>query len=308
MTDSEHKPNIVTDIPRLPPRPPEMHKGQAGHVAIIAGSRGMSGAAVLSGLGALRGGAGLVRVCTPESVQPIVAAGEPCLMTVLLPETREGLLDGLEALDQTWAHALAVGPGLGQSPRLQGLLWKLVESADVPLVIDADGLNNLAGEASSSDETRRRWRGLPDRPTIITPHPGEMARLRKSCGLPELKGNDDQTRLRIAHEFASYADIVVVLKGHRTVVCTRDEAYVNTTGNSGMATGGMGDVLTGLIAALLAQGLSAFDAARLGVYCHAAAADLLARQIGPFGYLAREVADALPAVLEQAARSPIGFK
>ena len=135
-----------------------------------------------------------------------------------------------------------------------------------------------------------------------------MARLRKAAGLADLRGDDDNTRLRIAHEYACYAGAAVVLKGHRTVVCTRDRAYVNTTGNPGMATGGMGDVLTGLIAALLGQALDAFDAARLGVYCHGLAADICATRIGPVGYLARDVAEMLPVALARSANARMGFK
>jgi NAD(P)H-hydrate epimerase len=135
-----------------------------------------------------------------------------------------------------------------------------------------------------------------------------MARLREAAGLPELMGSDDDTRLRIAHEYAQLTGLTVVLKGHRTVVCTPNEAYVNTTGNPGMATGGMGDVLTGLIAALLAQGLNAYDGARLAVHCHGLAADMCAKRIGPVGYLARDVAETLPAALARASNARIGFK
>jgi ADP-dependent NAD(P)H-hydrate dehydratase len=317
MQSAESRPTIVANVPRMPERPADMHKGQAGHVAIIAGSRGMSGAACLAGLAALRGGAGLVRVYSPESVQPIVAASEPSLMTVPLEETVAGDLMAAPAmlwlhLGRDWPHAVAVGPGLGQSDALRELLIGapgaakpgLLGTFEKPMVIDADGLNNLANLGPKA----RWWESRTDRPTVITPHPGEMARLRSGAGLAELRGSDDQTRLRIAHEFASLSETVVVLKGHRTVVCTIDRAYINTTGNPGMATGGMGDVLTGLIAALLAQGLSAFDAACLGVHAHGRAADLLAKQIGPAGYLAREVADLLPAALAEASRTPMGFK
>jgi NAD(P)H-hydrate epimerase len=309
MTDSAQMPQVVSDVPVLPPRAAETHKGESGHVAIIAGSRGMSGAACLAGLGALRGGAGLVRVLTPVSTQPIVAGSEPSLMTVPLPETKAGQLspaaaDLLDKMAFQWAHVVAIGPGLGASPGPDSDLAKLVAytlGAARQVVVDADALNAMP-------ELLHQWTAACAQPPVLTPHPGEMARLRRGAGLAELKAAGEEARLRLAHEYAVLSKAVVVLKGHRTIVATPRQAYVNTTGNPGMATGGMGDVLTGLLAALLGQGLSPFDAARLAVYAHGAAADQLARQIGPRGYLAREVADALPTALAEASRPPIGFK
>ncbi len=302
---STNLPPLMTDVPRLAPRPATMHKGQAGHVAIIAGSRGMSGAAVLSALGALRGGAGLTRVYCARSIQPVIATSEPCLMSVPLEEDDDGRLAARptdERLDLGWAHAVAIGPGLGQSARLRDLITSVIANSAGPLLVDADGLNNVAPLGD------KVWLPRASRPTVITPHPGEMARLRHGVGLPDLHGDDDDTRLRMSHEYASRTGVTVVLKGYRTVVCTPSAAYINTTGNPGMAAGGMGDVLTGFIAALLGQGLAPFDAARLGVYCHGLAADYCKREVGPVGYLAREVADNLPAALAEAGRSPIGFK
>ncbi len=304
MTKRKEPPTPIGDIPRLPPRPDTTHKAQAGRIAIVAGSRGMSGAACLSALGALRGGAGLVRVCCVQSIQPIVAASEPCLMTVALAEDAEGricpeavplLLDSLK-----WADVAAVGPGLGQSDGVAEVVSAVLAEFDGPLVIDADGLNTIT-------PLPQWWSKRQRRPTVITPHPGEMARLRSGAGLDPASEQTDQARLATAFEFAALSATVVVLKGHRTVVCTPDQSYINTTGNPGMATGGMGDVLTGLIGALLGQGLSAFDAARLAVYCHGAAANQCAQQIAPVGYLAREVADALPAALARASRPSVGF-
>jgi NAD(P)H-hydrate epimerase len=297
-------PRVVEDVPEFPARPVAMHKGAAGKVAIIAGSRGMSGAAILAGLGALRGGAGLVRVYCPESVQSIVAASEPCFMTVPLPEDDAGRIAGGDVaamLDVKWPTVVAVGPGLGVTAELGKLVADVLHAFPGPVVVDADGLNNLAARGPQPGIARAT------RATIITPHPGEMARLRQGAGLPPLTGDDDETRVRIAHEYACFSQCVVVLKGQRTVVCTPSDAYINTTGNPGMATGGMGDVLTGLLTALLGQGLSAFDAARLGVYCHGLAADFCHKEIGPVGYLAREVADLLPAALTHAARPRVGF-
>jgi len=307
MVDAPPPPTPTSDVPTLPPRDDATHKGQVGRVAIIAGSRGMSGAACLSGLGALRGGAGLVRVLSPASVQPIVAASDPCLMTVPLPETESGQIKretrALVLEDSLrWATVVAIGPGIGQLDELAWVVRDVLDMFGGALVVDADGLNNVAPGGPGV------WSARRNRPTVLTPHPGEMARLRKSAGLGDLSGDDDQTRLRIAHEYACCADVTVVLKGHRTVVATREAAYVNTTGNPGMATGGMGDVLTGFIAALLGQGLGPFDAARLGVHCHGLAADLCAKRIGAVGYLARDVAEMLPAALAQVSGLRMGFK
>ena len=305
MPDSTLPPTPTSDIPTLKPREATTHKGQVGRVAIIAGSRGMSGAAILAGLGALRGGAGLVQIYCPESVQPIIAASEPCFMTVPLGETMDGQLapstaETIKELHE-WATSLAIGPGIGVSHQTAELLWSVIEESERPTVVDADGLNNMAGYPRGDLDC------LGETPTVVTPHPGEMARLRKAAGMGALDG-DDETRLRIAHEFSRHSGATVVLKGHRTVVCTKDQAFINTTGNPGMATGGMGDVLTGLIAALLGQGLGPYDAARLGVYCHGLAADTCAKRIGPVGYLARDVAEMLPPALAQASGSRMGFK
>ena len=308
-------PALTTDVPPRPQRPETTHKGQAGHVAIIAGSRGMSGAAVLCGLGALRGGAGLVRVLCPEEIQPIVAASESCYMTVPITPAEAGTpgMNGkLQQQVYSWATAVAVGPGLGLGDLALNNATEWVEKCSMPLVMDADALNALAARAGSSPTAASRacgawWGFRQGRPTVITPHPGEMARLRRAAGLPDRSFDSDDARLAVAHEYATLSGAVVVLKGCRTVVFTKDQAYINTTGNAGMASGGMGDVLTGLIAALIAQGMTPFDAARLGVFAHGLAADHLAERIAPVGYLAREVADALPAALAAASRPRVGF-
>lgn len=305
MPTTSGLPVPTSELPVLPPRADNTHKGQVGRVAIIAGSRNMSGAAVLCGLGALRGGAGLVRVYTAASAQAIVAASEPSLMTVGVPDSELGsmrqVLVSLVNLD--WPSVLAIGPGIGQSSELAKCIAPLIDQFRGSVVLDADALNNIVGQ-SREDWLNRRPKNL-----IITPHPGEMERLRRGMGLGEDPiPEEDSARLRIAVEFARLTETTVVLKGRHTVVCTADRAYVNQTGNPGMATGGMGDVLTGLIAALLGQGLSPFDAARLAVHVHGAAADRLALRIGPFGYLAREVADAVPVVLAEVTRPQMGFR
>ncbi|MFO0838681.1 MAG: NAD(P)H-hydrate dehydratase [Phycisphaerae bacterium] len=294
-------------VPALAARSPNVHKGDVGRVAIFAGSRGMSGAALLCASGALRGGAGLVRVLTAASVQSTIAAGEPCCMSQSLNEDDSGRIDRpdenivRESLE--WADVVAVGPGLGQSPTLGRLVADIVRQAPRPCVIDADGLNNLA-------QVAEWWRRNSKVPRVLTPHPGEMRRLLDSAGRADIEiGRTDESRIAAAHALSRLADAIVILKGHRTVVCAPHAAYVNQTGNAGMATGGMGDVLTGLIAALIGQKMSPFDASRLAVHVHGAAADRLAKHLAPVGYLAREVADAIPAALsEHVDRPRFGFR
>lgn len=298
----------VTELPRLSPRPADSHKGRNGRVAILAGSRGMSGAALLAGRGALRGGAGLVQVAAPRSVQPILAAAEPCLMTRPLDEDGFGCLS-LRACDALpdllgWANVMAAGPGLGVGDGVAGVIDVLLVAAQVPIVLDADALNVLARRPNW-------WTARGAAPLVLTPHPGEFERLARGAGASAGAATAQsavETRVEQAVAFASKTGCVVVLKGYQTVVAAADRCFVNETGNPGMATGGMGDVLTGLIAALIGQGLAPFDAAVLATHVHGAAADECARRIGPIGYLAREVADALPAALEIACRAPLGFR
>ncbi|MBI3760170.1 MAG: NAD(P)H-hydrate dehydratase [Deltaproteobacteria bacterium] len=304
----------IDDVQKVPRREATAHKGDSGRVAIIAGSRGMSGAAVLCGLGALRGGAGLVRVICPAEIQATVAASEPCLMTVPISDDEAGvpgMFDKLQPL-LSWASAVAFGPGLGLERLTLNNYSTVMQECEAPLVLDADGLNVLAEipewvEAGPTSASRCWWKFREGAPTVITPHPGEMARLRKALRLPERELVKDDERVEVATEYAGLSNSIVVLKGHHTVVTDGSRVYVNQTGNSGMATGGMGDVLTGLIAALIGQGLPPFDAACLGVYVHGKAGDLAAERIGPVGFLAREVADLIPAALAVANLPRIGF-
>lgn len=280
-------------IPKPSPRRLDTHKGDCGKIAIIAGSRGMSGAAILSGLGALRGGAGLVRVFTSAGAQPIIAAAEPCLMTYALAEDRNGQISENDLPDEVGrADAVVIGPGLGRSGALDRLISDVYRTYRVPLVVDADALNSLA----AGDQ--EIWNARRDLPTVITPHPGEMLRIVNGLpDVPEFLMHHEDERLPAAQNVAARTGAIVVLKGHATIVADGQRHYENHTGNPGMAAGGMGDVLTGLIAALIGQGLSPFDAAIRGVWLHGAAADRLARRIGPYGFLAREVADEIPAVV-----------
>ncbi|MBI3862477.1 MAG: NAD(P)H-hydrate dehydratase [Planctomycetia bacterium] len=269
-------------LPSLPARPDDSHKGSFGSVLIVAGSRGMSGAAALAGRGALRGGAGLVTVAVPIGVQPIVAAIEPSYLTAGLTEDDDGRFGRLAATEilnlSKNVTAVAIGPGWGKSGDLMDLAQIIYTHVDKPLIVDADALNALAASSGGIPSPAVRA------PRILTPHPGEFARLT---------GTDTQTiqndRQTLAAEFALKHKVVVVLKGQGTVITDGTKAAINTTGNSGMATGGTGDVLTGLIAALLAQEMAPFDAAHLAVHLHGLAGDLAAAEVGKPGMIASDL-------------------
>ncbi|NOX56132.1 MAG: NAD(P)H-hydrate dehydratase [Planctomycetes bacterium] len=271
----------ITELPEVPIRPPDGHKGTFGRILVVAGSRGMSGAACLAGLGALRGGAGLVYVAVPEIILPIVASAEPSYLTIPLPSDPEtgALSEEAVRVVQTWIagkDAVAVGPGLGVWPGTQHVVVWAAEHIVQPLVIDADGLNGLA----ERKDVLKKAAG----PRVLTPHPGEFARLI---------GTDVRTiqsqREELAVRFAAEYGVVMVLKGHGTVVTDGDRVAVNPTGNAGMATGGSGDVLTGLVAALLGQGMSAFEAAQMGVYVHGLAGDLAAKELSQTALIASDL-------------------
>jgi hydroxyethylthiazole kinase-like uncharacterized protein yjeF len=264
----------------VPPRTPDGHKGDYGHVLIVAGSQGKTGAAYLSGMGALRSGAGLVTVATPACCLPIVASLAAEYMTEPIAEIA-GDVDP-EAVDfvlELARDVIALGPGLGTSPGVRHFIKRLVAQATVPLVIDADGLNAFA-----DDPDLLSGRNGPN--IILTPHPGEMARLVGKSAR-DVQAN----RLGIARDFAVSHQVYVVLKGHRTLVATPSgSVFINPTGNPGMATGGTGDVLTGVLAAWLAQLLDAEASCRLGVYLHGLAGDLAEAQHGEVGLTATDVA------------------
>jgi ADP-dependent NAD(P)H-hydrate dehydratase len=284
---------IVNRIPHLAPRNADANKGTFGRVFVVAGSRGMSGAAILCGSGALRGGAGLVFLGIPESILDIVATANPCYLTVPLPQDAAGRLAAgalPEVLDRVRRSTVAVlGPGLGQSAELSSLLQAVLEHTETPLVLDADALNNLAAH---TEWLHRQRGGL-----VLTPHPGEFARLVKS-DIPSIQAR----RQDYAVNFAAEHGVVVVLKGRHTVVTDGHRLYVNTTGNPGMATGGTGDVLTGLIGALLAQQMETFAAAQLGVYLHGLAGDLARDEVGETALIASDLLHNLPWALQHHAR------
>jgi ADP-dependent NAD(P)H-hydrate dehydratase len=277
---------VITQLPVLPPRPPDSNKGMYGRVLVIGGSRGMSGAAVLSGSATLRGGAGLVRVAVPAGILPIVAGANPCYLTAGLAEDEQGLLaEEAESDLLGLARAndvLAMGPGLGRSEGVTKLVLAVLAKTSVPLVLDADGLNAL-------QQCPERLKGRAA-PLILTPHPGEFARLL-GTSVANVQGH----RQELAVRFAAEHGLVLLLKGEGTVVTDGRRVYINTTGNPGMATGGTGDVLTGLIAALLGQKLEPFAAAQLGAHIHGLAGDLARDDLGEVCLIASDLLDYLPA-------------
>ncbi|OHB45374.1 MAG: NAD(P)H-hydrate dehydratase [Planctomycetes bacterium GWC2_45_44] len=284
---------MVESIPRLKPRAAESHKGDFGKVCIIAGSVGFSGAAAIAGKSALRSGSGLVRLAVPRSVLPIVATIEPCYTTIPLNEDAKGRISAkaldavLEAVEEN--DVIAFGPGVGICAGAKSILENLLRLDGKRIVIDADGLNNLAAI--------RNWPDINKANLILTPHPGEMKRLW--AGLLRVSMPSD--RQATAVEFARACNSVVVLKGQGTVVADTEKFYINTTGNPGMATAGAGDVLTGVIASLCGQGLNNFDASVLGVYVHGFAGDLAAKDKGQISLIATDIINELPCAFKETA-------
>jgi NAD(P)H-hydrate epimerase len=271
----------------LPRRQKDGHKGTFGHLLVIAGSLGKSGAAVMTSESGLRGGAGLVTLACPKVIQPIVASQLKEVMTLPISDLNgESNLLALEDVQRaiTDKQALAIGPGLGSGREVFGLVRRLVQDTNLPMVIDADGLNALCGHTKILQRKT-------DQAIIITPHPGEMSRLLEVT--PEKVQSD---RIAVAKTFASKFNVVVVLKGARTLIASPDgQTFINSTGHAGMASGGMGDVLTGLIGSLLAQGFSAKEAATLGAYLHGLAADRLFGKFGDAGLIATDLMAEIPA-------------
>jgi len=281
---SDPEPPDQVPLPRLPERAPESHKGNFGLALVVGGSRGMSGAVALAGVAALRGGAGLVRLAVPDVCLETVAGFEPSYMTVVLPSDPAGRIS-LSARQEIMklaaaATVVACGPGLGRSPGLDALVSWLYTNLPVPMVVDADGLNALAARP----DVLAQHAG----PRILTPHPGEFARLLGT------RPQAPYQRERAAVDLALRCGVVLVLKTHRTLITDGQLRTVNTTGNPGMATGGSGDVLTGLITALACQKLSPLDAARLGVYLHGLAGDLAAARTGQESLIASDLVRFLP--------------
>lgn len=276
--------------PLIPKRPRTAHKGTFGHAGIIAGAAGKTGAAAMAAMAALRIGTGLVTVAAPRSVSDALEAKLLEAMTCPVPETEARTLSK-QALEPLLAFAadktaLAIGPGIGTHPETQALVHNLLVAAKRPMVLDADGINAVAGHADML--------GRASGPLILTPHPGEMARL-----LGTTSAEVQRDRLGAASRLACARNVCVVLKGAGTVVAGPDgRLAVNSTGNPGMATAGTGDVLTGIITGLLAQGLPAWEAACAGVYLHGLAGDLAASEQGEAGLIAGDVIRAVPRAIQ----------
>lgn len=272
-------------IPLLPVRRASSHKGDFGRGLIVGGSRGMSGSVALAGGGCLRSGVGVLKIATTLDSLPIVAAHNPCYMTVPISTDNESGLfsaDAREDLSDLFdeADAIGFGPGLGQSEELIELVSWAYSRISKPMVVDADALNCLA----KNPEILMR----PGGPRILTPHPKEMRRIL---------ADEVSTPADILHRtesLAREAGIVVVLKGHRSIITNGTERRQNTTGNSGMATGGSGDVLTGIITALLCQKVELFDAAQLGCLIHGLAGDAAAKRIGKISLIASDIVRYIP--------------
>jgi NAD(P)H-hydrate epimerase len=279
--------------PLLAPRAREGNKGSYGHVLVIGGSLGKAGAAAMAGFAALRAGAGLSTVATPKSVLATVAAFHPEVMTEPLPETEQGTIS-LRALgsglDSLLEHRtlIAIGPGISRHSETAEFVRAIVKRRDTSMVVDADALNAFEGSAGQLN-----GRG---RTVVITPHPGEMSRLT-GLSIAEIQAN----RLEVARNFAREHELIVVLKGHRTLIAAPDgTVWVNPTGNPGMATGGTGDVLTGMVAGLIAQHPQhALEATALAVYLHGLAGDLASESVGENSLVATDLVRFLPQAFAQ---------
>jgi ADP-dependent NAD(P)H-hydrate dehydratase / NAD(P)H-hydrate epimerase len=273
--------------PLIGPRLEESNKGNYGHVLVVGGSLGKAGSAAMAGMAALRAGAGLSTVATAKSILPTVAGFHPELMTEPLPETEAGAIStrALSRIEELakGKTVLAIGPGISRDPQTAELVRGLVARLRLPMVLDADGLNAFEGRTSELNGK--------DRTLVITPHPGEMARLA-GCTIADVQ----KDRLGTARKFAREQELIVVLKGHRTLVVRPDgEAWVNTTGNPGMATGGTGDILTGMVAGMIAQhSTNTFPAVLAAVDLHGLAGDVMREKVGEHSLVATDLLRGLP--------------
>ena len=282
---------MTGSLPALPPRHAESHKGDFGSALLIGGGRGMAGAVSLASIAALRSGAGRVTAATPAGSQAVVASFEPSVMTCGLPDDEHGFFAAI-ATETLLSLAgpmssVAIGTGLGRSPCLTELVIKLITDLTVPAVIDADALYALAESGAPN-----RILQAAAAPRILTPHAGEWARLIGATAPAHSTCEAEALAWSAAHK------AILVLKGHRTLVTDGTHCYYNMTGNPGMATGGSGDVLTGVITGLLAQGMSSWDAARVGVYLHGLAGDLALEEKGEVSLIASDLLAALPAAIQ----------
>ena len=275
----------TTPLPTLPPRNADSHKGTFGRALLIGGSRGMSGSISLSGQATLRSGAGLVTLAVPDCILDVVASIETSYMTSALAHEDDHIGSGAaQAVLElaTTTTAIALGPGIGRSASVTDFVQQLYQEINLPMVVDADALFALAQSQTSLT--------TPVGTRILTPHPGEFARL---TGATPKQSDRAEAAAQLAQRDTT-KQTIVVLKGHQTVVTDGTRYSINNTGNPGMATGGSGDVLTGIITALLCQGLEPFDAARLGVHVHGLAGDLAAQDLGQVSMIASDLIHYLP--------------
>lgn len=280
----------------LRPRDPEANKGHFGHVLVVAGSAGKMGAAAMASYSALRAGAGLVSLALPKGLSGTILTAYPEVMTIPLPETVEETID-LAARDRVvellpQMKVLVMGPGLTTHPRTAGFLREVLKEARLPTVVDADGLNNLVGHLSLLGETSA--------PIILTPHPGEMSRL---TGMSIAAIQRD--RIDVARDFAMEHRVILVLKGARTVIADPEgRVYLNPTGNPGMATGGTGDILSGIIGGLVAQGCGVLEGVLTAVYLHGLAGDIAVQRVGEICLVATDLMASLPDAIRQVVGNP----
>lgn len=283
----------MTNKNTLTHRKKNSNKDDYGHVFVLAGSVGFTGAAVLTASAAMRTGAGLATIGIPESLNTIVAKRVLEVMTKPLPETKDKTISlnaykGIAAFSQK-ADVLAIGPGLSRNPSTQKLIRKIVSKIKLPMVIDADGINALCGHLDVLTPNPQHLT------PILTPHPGEFSRLTgKTVSYIQ------KHRETLAKSFSSDYNIILILKGNKTVIAEPGgKIYINKTGNPGMAAAGAGDVLTGMVAALLGQGFSAFKAAKLGVYLHGMAGDLAAKEKTQAGLIASDIIEKIPDAIKK---------
>lgn len=272
------------------PRRPDTHKGDYGHLLVIAGSVGKTGAAAMACEAAMRVGAGLVTLAIPKSLNPIMEVKLTEVMTEPLPETPKQTLS-LRAFNSLLRlcenkKAVIIGPGMGTIKETQTLLIKLIKALNIPIIIDADGINALANQPKTLP--------LPNRSIILTPHPGEMARLIQSTS-KEIQDN----RLNISRNFAQSNHLYLVLKGYHTLIATpHGDVFINPTGNPGMASGGTGDILTGMIGGFVCQGYDILTSLKISVYLHGLAGDEIARELGEKSLVASDIISKLPSLLQ----------
>ena len=288
----------------LLPRKKNTSKNDYGHVLVLAGSKGFTGAAILASRAALVSGSGLVTLGAPRSLGNIFAKTLLEIMQLGLPETSQGSL-GLAAhrkieafIKKRRINALAAGPGLSCQAETCKLVRRIVRSVSLPLVLDADGLNSFSARGGSAPGGQGRLTELRRHagPLVLTPHQGEFERL-----FTEVLPKEKLKRIALAKKLSKFYDVVLVLKGHQTLVIEGDRVYVNATGNPGMAKGGSGDVLTGVITSFIGQGLNAFEASSWGAYFHGKAGDLAVREKGELGVVASDLINYLP-------KAFLGFK